>query len=226
LTSERKVDRKDTRRRFILGAATVAAAGLAAQAITIKPASAQGENPFLGEIAMVAFDFAPKGWALCNGQLLPISQYTALFSLLGTTYGGDGVTTFALPNLQGQVPMHVGANASGKVHALGESGGAETVTLTLAQMPTHEHALRASPSSATSESPKGNLLATETQNIYAVGPSPPSGPANGPLSGPPFVNMSSGAIGPTGGNASHTNLQPYLTINFIIALEGIFPSQG
>ena len=209
---EKTSKRKNTRRRFILGAATAAAAGLAAQAIAIKPAFAQANEPFLGEIAMVTFNFAPKGWALCNGQLLSIAQNVALFDLLGTTYGGDGVKTFALPNLQGRVPMHVGANASGIFHVLGESEGVETVKLTQAQMPKHGHVLTASQNSATTKTPKANVLATETQNTYA--------------SATNLANMSSSAIGTTGGNAAHTNLQPYLTINFIIALQGVFPSQA
>jgi len=203
---EKTSKRKNTRRRFILGAATAAAAGLAAQAIAIKPAFAQAYEPFLGEIAMVTFNFAPQGWALCNGQLLNIAQNTALFALLGTTYGGDGVKTFALPNLQGRIPMH-----QGNSHVLGQSGGVETVTLTQAQMPKHGHVLTASQNSATTKTPKANVLATETQNTYA--------------SATNLANMSSSAIGTAGGNAPHTNLQPYLTINFIIALQGVFPSQ-
>lgn len=162
-------------------------------------------EPFIGEIRLVAFNFAPLGWADCNGQILPIQQNVALFSLLGTTYGGNGVNTFALPNLQGRVAMHVGAN-----HFLGEVGGSETVTLTTAQIPAHTHALRGTTADQTTDLPTNALLSGG--GVYATPP------AN--------ATMDPSAIGLTGGGQPHQNMQPYLTARYIIALQGIFPSRG
>jgi microcystin-dependent protein len=165
-------------------------------------------EPFLSEIRIMSFGFAPKGWALCNGQLLPINQNQALFSLLGTTYGGDGRVNFALPNLQGRVPIHRGPG-----YTLGERGGEPAHTLTTSELPTHIHRLHASTGPASTNVPAGNtvLAASNPQNIY------------GPTSN--FVPMAPSEIGNAGGSQSHQNMQPFLTLTFAIALMGIFPSQ-
>lgn len=169
-------------------------------------------EPFLSEIRMMSFSFAPKGWATCNGQLLPINQNQALFSLIGTTYGGDGRVNFALPDLRGRVPIHTGGQGG---HTLGERGGEAAHTLTIAEMPQHVHI--ASGTSASTDPngtniPTGNLLAAGPGEIYA---------AAGNL-----VAMGDTTIAGNGGSQAHLNLQPFLTINFSIALQGIFPSQN
>jgi microcystin-dependent protein len=168
-------------------------------------------EPFLSEIRIVAFDFAPQGWALCNGQILPINQNQALFSLIGTIYGGNGTTNFALPNLQGCVPMHVGGSFS-----LGNAGGEASHTLTQNEMPAHRHAYTATSDAATTAGPAGARPAAAPAligNVYAPGP------ANTPLS--------AASIGPPPANGQpHSNLQPYLALNFVIALQGIFPSRN
>lgn len=169
-------------------------------------------NPFLGEIRMFAGNFAPLDWALCNGQLLPIAEYTALYNLLGTTYGGDGVTTFALPNLQSRVPIHQGEGAGLSPYVIGENGGAETVTLTVAQIPAHTHTAQASSADSGSSDP--------TNNFWA------SSPATKQYSPGTNAQMKSGAMGQTGGNQPHDNMLPFLVVNFIIALFGIFPSRN
>jgi microcystin-dependent protein len=167
-------------------------------------------EPFLGEIRIMSFNFAPKGWALSNGQLLPINQNQALFSLLGTTYGGNGTTTFALPNLQSRTPVHVG---SGLV--LGETGGEQGHTLSTAETPTHTHAVNATTATATTNSPGNTLLTAQSTaaNLYASAGSNP-------------VAMSPDMVGTVGGSQAHQNMQPFLTLNFCIALQGIFPSQN
>ena len=166
-------------------------------------------EPFLSEMRMFSFNFAPKGWALCNGQFLPINQNQALFALLGTTFGGNGQTTFALPNLQGRTPIHVGSG-----HTLGEAGGGTAVTLSIAQMPEHVHLATASSADGNVPVPfannQGNLLAAEPNQVY--------GPANN------LTALSAGTVTNVGGSQAHTNMQPYLTINYCIALQGIFPS--
>jgi microcystin-dependent protein len=162
-------------------------------------------EPFLGEIKIVSFDFPPKGWALCNGQLLPINQNQALFSLLGTTYGGDGRVNFALPNLQGRTPAHMG---DGLVQ--GEAGGEESHTLTQAEMPQHSHLWQATNGNGTTPIPGNTTLLAAFNNGYNAGGSPVS---------PPL-------LGNAGGSQPHNNMQPYLVLNFIIALQGIFPSQN
>lgn len=163
-------------------------------------------EPFLSEIKIVSFNFPPKGWAQCNGQLLPINQNQALFSLLGTTYGGNGQTTFALPDLRSRIPIHFGAG-----HTLGEAAGSESVTLTLSQMPAHNHPVSASNADPTQGLPTGNMWANGS-GAYS--------------SGSPNSAMNPASISNVGGNQAHTNVQPYLVLNFIIALQGIFPSQN
>lgn len=162
-------------------------------------------TPFLGEIKIVSFNFAPKGWAMCNGQLLPINQNQALFSILGTTYGGNGQTTFALPNLQGRAPMYVGGGL-----ILGESGGEEAHTLNIPEMPAHVHSVSASSAAPNAGSMAGNTWAA----------------ASGAYDTTSNTAISPGAIGNTGGSQPHSNMQPYLVLNFIIALQGIFPSRN
>lgn len=165
-------------------------------------------EPFLAELRMMSFGFAPKGWALCNGQLLPINQNQALFSLLGTTYGGDGRVNFALPNLQGRTPLHFGADFS-----LGERGGQVAHTLIISEMPEHTHFIQAASGAGTTNLPgTGVMLATST-NYEAYRP----------VSA--LVPMNVSSITNTGGSQAHNNMQPFLTINFCIALQGIFPSQ-
>jgi microcystin-dependent protein len=170
-------------------------------------------DPFVAEIRIFPFNFAPKGWAWCDGQLLPISQNTALFSLLGTTYGGDGKSTFALPDLEGRAPMHPGQGPGLSLHDLGESGGTETVTLLESEIPAHSHALIASQSDAIDTHPGGNKLAGGI-GVQVWG----TGPVNGQLS--------PNALTPAGGDQPHNNMQPYLTFYFNIALQGVFPPRG
>ena len=170
-------------------------------------------DPFLAEIRLFPFNFAPKGWAFCNGQLLPISQNTALFSLLGTTYGGDGITTFALPNLAGRVPMHPGQGPGLSMHDLGEEGGTATVTLLASEMPAHTHALTASATDAGERSPAGQLPANELGSINSF--AAPGG----------ATAMAAQAVASTGGSQPHNNLQPSLVLTFAIALQGIYPSR-
>lgn len=170
-------------------------------------------DPFVAEIRIFPFNFAPKGWAWCDGQLLPLSQNTALFSLLGTTYGGDGKSNFALPDLQGRAPMHPGQGPGLSLHDLGETGGSETVTLLESEIPAHTHALKGSLNPADSPNPAGAFMAGPgNDNIYAT-------PAN-------LVSMAPQALAPAGGSQPHNNLQPYLTFYFNIALQGVFPPRG
>jgi microcystin-dependent protein len=169
-------------------------------------------EPFVGEIRMFGFNFAPQGWAQCNGQLLPISQNTALFSLLGTTYGGNGTTTFALPNLQSRVPIHQGQGTGLSPYGQGQAGGTETVSLAAAQMPGHTHLVKASSSAAAADRPGGRVLARSGSHIYA--PEPDTSTV-----------MNADMLGGAGGGEPHDNIQPYLAVNFCIALEGIFPAR-
>lgn len=163
-------------------------------------------EPFLSEIRIFSFDFPPKGWAFCNGQFLPINQNQALFALLGTTYGGNGQTTFALPNLQGKVPIHVGNK-----HTLGEAAGSSSVTISQQQMPQHIHFLQASPNAGTTPTAVGNFLATAL-NVY-------HSPDN-------LVAIRPDSVTNVGGSQPHNNMMPYLVLNFCIALQGIFPSRN
>jgi microcystin-dependent protein len=164
-------------------------------------------EPFLAEVRIFGFNFPPRGWASCDGQVLPINQFQSLYSLLGTTYGGDGRTTFALPDLRGRVPIHFGAGFS-----LGQHSGQESVSLTVSQMPSHDHTAMGSQDDATSPSPSGNVLADSAPNeVYHA-------PSN-------LVSLDPGTVGMVGGQA-HNNMQPYLVVNFCIALQGLFPSRN
>jgi microcystin-dependent protein len=164
-------------------------------------------EPFLSEIKIVSFNFPPKGWALCNGQFLPINQNQALFALLGTTYGGNGQTTFALPNLRGRVPIHFGA-----AHDLGEAAGSTSVTVNIQQLPTHMHAVLTNSVTGNSSANPANNFLGNANNMYAA-------PQN-------LTTMNPGTISSVGGSQPHNNMMPYLVLNFIIALQGIFPSQN
>lgn len=172
-------------------------------------------DPFIGEIIMFGGNFAPRGWALCDGQLLPIASNSALFSILGTIYGGDGRTTFALPDLRGRVPMHAGNGPGLSDRRLGSRGGQETVTLTTSQIPAHHHTIFAISAVGDSNDPSSRLLANTGafDNEYSANTSG-------------YVTMSSNMVGNTGGGQYHTNVQPFLCVNFIIALQGVFPSRS
>ncbi len=174
-------------------------------------------DPFVAEIRIFPFNFAPKGWAWCDGQLLPLSQNTALFSLLGTTYGGNGKSNFALPDLQGRAPMHPGQGPGLSLHDLGETGGSETVTLLESEIPAHSHAVRAAqdPGDVTAPSPNTSLAVSTGGALYVQG-----------SSNPPLASMAPQTLAPAGGDQPHNNLQPYLTFYFCIALQGVFPPRG
>jgi len=163
-------------------------------------------EPFLSEIRIMSFQFAPKGWALCNGQLLPINQNQALFSLLGTTYGGNGQTNFALPNLQGRTPIHIGNG-----HTLGEQAGEQAHTLSISELPTHTHFANASTSAGNSVVPTGAVLGSPLNLSY------------GPV-GNNVTSLAPATLANVGGSQAHLNQQPFLTLSFCIALQGIFPS--
>jgi microcystin-dependent protein len=165
-------------------------------------------DPFVAEIRVFPFNFPPSGWAFCNGQLLPLSQNTALFSLLGTTYGGDGKSNFALPDLQGRTPMHPGQGPGLSLHDLGETGGVETVTLLESEIPSHSHSLHASSEQGDTNNPENAYIGTGSA-LYA----PPTN----------LTSTAPEALPPAGGDAPHNNLMPYLTLNFCIALQGVFP---
>jgi microcystin-dependent protein len=173
-------------------------------------------DPYLGEIRAVGFNFAPRGWALCNGQLLPITQNTALFSILGTTYGGNGQTTFALPDLQGRFPAGAGTTAGLTPYQVGEADGTSAVTLTPADMPPHTHIAQAALAPGTVDKPGGAVWATPHFGRAADQAYATSGPV---------AQMSLSALAATGGDQPHNNLPPYLVITFVIAMEGVFPSR-
>ena len=169
-------------------------------------------EPYVGEIKMFAGNFAPRGWAMCDGQLLAVSQNDALFSLIGTIYGGDGRTTFALPDLRGRLPIHAGQGPGLSDRRLGSKAGAENVTLNTSELPSHSHPMKASENLASSPNPAGNVLAqTTTLDLY--------------LDTTPDTPLANSSITATGGGGSHTNLMPFLCINFIISLVGIYPSR-
>lgn len=171
-------------------------------------------DPFVAEIRVFPFNFAPRGWAFCDGQILPLSQNTALFSLLGTTYGGDGRSNFALPNLQGNAPMHPGQGPGLSLHDLGETGGSETVSLLQSEIPSHTHAVEVSNATGNRTSPSGNSLARV------------SGAAPYAAAGATDAELAPSALASTGGDQPHNNMQPYLTLNFCIALQGVFPPRS
>lgn len=169
-------------------------------------------EPFIGEIMLFGGNFAPRGWALCDGQLLQISSNQALFSLLGTIYGGDGRTTFALPDLRGRAPLHMGTGPGLSPRAIGNKAGEETVTLNVTQIPSHTHALTASTDEATSEAPAGEVLADTNVALYSAAS--------------PDTAMNVAAIGNTGGSQAHPNMMSYQVVNYCIALQGVFPSRN
>lgn len=170
-------------------------------------------DPFVAEVRIVGFNFAPRGWAFCDGQLLPLSQNTALFSLLGTMYGGNGKSNFALPDFQGRAPIHHGQGPGLSEYFIGESGGTETVTLLESEIPSHRHAYQASDNVGERNNPAGNLYSIpDSGRIYAA-------PNN-------LVPMSANSLAPAGGDQPHNNMPPYLVLNFIIAMQGVFPPRG
>jgi microcystin-dependent protein len=168
-------------------------------------------EPFLSEIKIVSFNFPPKGWALCNGQLLPINQNQALFALLGTTYGGNGQTNFALPNLRGRLPIHMSSG-----HNLGEAAGSTSVTVNIQQLPTHTHVAQGVSDIGDVQTPVGNFAAAVDTAVFESIYADPSS----------LIAMSALAVTSVGGSQPHNNMMPYLVLNFIIALQGIFPSQN
>jgi len=171
-------------------------------------------NPFIGEIRLFAGNFAPAGWAFCDGAMLPIAEYDTLFTLIGTTYGGDGQSTFALPDLRGRIPIHQGQGPGLSSHTIGESSGSENVSLTVNQMPAHPHAFMGTSSNASAANPANAVVAApSTIDLYRTATAP-------------NANLAANALGMAGGSQPHDNLQPYLCISFIISLFGIFPSQS
>ncbi len=205
------VNRRGFLRSMGVAAAAAGAGLVAGQAGAADgPVAPAGMDPYLGEIAMFAFNFTPYGWMPCDGRLLAISQYSALYSLLGTQYGGNGTTNFALPNLNGRFPLCLSGT-----HTQGEQGGSETVTLTQTQMPAHTHAASASSAQANQRGPGGNVLAREAMGQDAVYSSQS-----------PDVTMSGNAVGMAGGGQAHNNMPPYLSLNFCIAVEGVFPQRS
>lgn len=167
-------------------------------------------EPFLAEVRIVGFNFAPRGWAFCDGQIMPINQNQSLYSLLGTTYGGDGRTSFALPDMRGRVPIHVGSS-NGTDHREGQKSGEETHTLSAGEMPNHDHALQATSTNANTANPVGNMLAA-ANNQYRD-------PSN-------LTEVNTATIANVGGGQAHENMQPWIAVNFCIALQGLFPSRN
>jgi microcystin-dependent protein len=173
-------------------------------------------DPFVAEIRIFPFNFAPRGWAFCDGQLLPLSQNTALFALLGTTYGGNGMSNFALPDLQGRAPMHPGQGPGLSLHDLGETGGSETVTLLESEIPSHAHTVTAATNPALLAVPSANVSLARSRTVSAYQTTTNSN----------LTAMAPEALAPAGGDTPHNNLMPYVTFNFCIALQGVFPPQG
>lgn len=171
-------------------------------------------DPFMAEIRVFAFNFAPKGWAFCDGQILPLSQNTALFSLLGTVYGGDGKNTFGLPNLQGSAPMHPGQGPGLSYHSLGETSGTPRVSLLESEIPAHAHSLMSQAAAGNRSNPLENAIA-RVQGATAYAPPP----------GPTAAQLAPEAVTPAGGDQPHNNMQPFLTLNVCIALQGVFPQR-
>ena len=171
-------------------------------------------EPFLAEVRIMGFNFAPRGWALCDGQILPINQNQSLYSLLGTTYGGDGRTSFALPDLRGRTPIHVGRSNGGESHTLGQKSGEETHTLSAAEMPNHDHTAKASTTNADQNNPDGHILA-QALNFYVP-----------TATNPTQQEISQATVTNVGGSQAHDNMQPYLALNYCIALQGLFPSRN
>jgi microcystin-dependent protein len=206
-------DRRGFLKRLLGLAAGGAAVALGGTALTRGRAEASAIDPYLGEIMLFAGSYAPRGWAPCNGQLLPINQNQGLFSLLGTYYGGNGQTTFALPDLRGRAPIHVGQGPGLTDRTLGEQGGEETHLLTVEEMPAHTHLASAYSGNGTSASPAGLLPARDPSGTphYGAGAD---------------VTLSPGAIGVTGGNQAHNNMQPFLALTFCICVQGVFPQQS
>ena len=169
-------------------------------------------EPFLAEVRIVGFNFAPRGWAFCDGQILPINQNQSLYSLLGTTYGGDGRTSFALPDLRGRTPIHVGRSNGGGDHLLGQKSGEETHTLAANEMPQHDHVLQATNNTPSSDQPTGHVFSKAAGSVYGNFGS--------------TQNLASASVANVGGSQAHENMQPYLAINFCIALQGLFPSRN
>ena len=171
-------------------------------------------DPFVAEVRIFPFNFSPKGWAFCDGQILPLSQNTALFSLLGTTYGGDGKSNFALPNMQGNAPMHPGQGPGLSLHDLGETGGSDTVSLLESEIPSHSHTARASSTQADVQQPTPTTSLARPNGAVPYVPGSPQ---------PALVTMNGNSLAPAGGDQPHNNMQPYLTLNFCIALQGVYP---
>ena len=169
-------------------------------------------QPYIGEIRMFGGNFAPAGWAFCQGQLLAISENETLFNLIGTTYGGDGQSTFALPDMRGRLPIHMGQGGGLSNYVLAQTGGTENVTLTTSQIPQHNHILTVSSSAASASTPQGNIVANATSNLY--------------IRDIPSDTMNPGSVGSAGGSQPHTNIMPFLCVSFIISLFGIFPTQS
>jgi microcystin-dependent protein len=170
-------------------------------------------DPFVAEIRILPFSFPPKGWAFCDGQILPLSQNTALFSLLGTTYGGDGKSNFGLPNMQGNTPMHPGQGPGLSLHDLGEIGGSQTVTLLESEIPSHSHSLMANAIAGNVNAPSSGVSLARSRNANAYQSNVTQN----------LVLMADQAVTPAGGDQPHNNMQPYLTLNFCIALQGVYP---
>jgi microcystin-dependent protein len=168
-------------------------------------------QPYVGEIRMFGGNFAPVGWAFCNGALMPISENDTLFTLIGTTYGGNGTTTFQLPNLQGRLPIHQGTGGGLSNYTIGQAAGVESVTLSINQIPSHNHLATVSTTAATASSPQGNVVANGTANLF--------------LRDVISDTMNANSVGISGGSQPHSNIMPYLCISFIISLYGVFPSQ-